>query len=353
MKQIGYFVTSHGYGHAARVSAILDSLFQRYPHTAHIFTSVPQQIFNQTLRQYTYHNQLTDIGLVQTDAFQIDLDATISQLRKLVPFNDATINFLAKKCENLSLIICDISPLGIRVAQKLGIPSVLIESFTWDWIYRPFQSTFPELAEFSNYFREQFGRADYHIQTEPLCNPGDADLHCGPIFRRIRTAPEQMRKRLPCGQRKIVLITMGGIKQPPSFLNLFQDLKEYFFIFAGQEQEQHVCNNVLFLDKLSPYYHPDLINCADIIVCKGGYSTIAECYQADKATICVQRDDYAESEILEAFAKHYLQAKVIVLEDFLTGKWLELLPDIIARPPRKYVRENGADVVADFLLPLL
>lgn len=335
------------------MSAVLDSLGRKIPVTPHIFTSVPDSIFTQSLKNYRYHNCLTDIGFVQNDAFHIDIEATCSQLDALVPFSNATLDHFAEKCKNMSLIVCDISPLGLCVSKKLGIPSVLIENFTWDWLYDSYSIKFPRIGYFSRYYREQFAKADYHIQTEPLCNLGEATLHCGPIFRRIRSNPQQIKQLFPCGQRRIVLITMGGISFIPSFLNSLKQYKDFFFIFAGQEKTCHLDDNIFLLDKVTDHYHPDLINCADLVVFKSGYSTLAECYQVGKASLCIQRDGFAESKVLEKFTKRYLQSTIISQENFFSGKWLELLPSIVSRRPHNPARENGADIVADFITTLL
>lgn len=335
------------------MSAVLDSLSKRLCFTAHIFTSAPESIFTQSLTNYRYYNYLTDIGFIQKDALEVDLEATCVQLHTLIPFDDNTLEHLAEKCQDMSLIICDISPMGIAVAKKLGIPSVLIENFTWDWLYDAYRKDFPLIGSFTRYFEEQFASVDYHIQTEPVCNPAKADLRCGPIFRRIRENPERIRKTFQCGQRKIVLVTMGGITFFPSFLDILKEYSNFFFIFCGQQKNCCLSENVHLLDRTTNYFHPDLINCADIVVFKSGYSTLAECYQAGKATFCIQRDGFAESAVIEAFAKNFLLSRIISQTDFASGKWLELLPETVSYQPQQLVRANGADVVANFLFSLL
>ncbi len=331
--------------------AVLDRLSRRTSFIANIFTSIPESIFAQSLRNYKYHNVLTDIGLVQKDAFTTDIEATCQQLTTLLPFDNTLVGNLAQQCRKMSFIICDISPLGIAVARQLGIPSVLIENFTWDWLYNFYRDEFPQIGYFADYFQELFSQADYHIQTEPLCNPAKADLHCGPIFRKIKENPESIKSIFQCGERKITLVTMGGISFFPSFLDSLKGYGDFFFIFGGQEKSGRIGDNIHLLDRITDHYHPDLINCADIVVFKSGYSTLAECFQAATASICVQRDGFAESKVIENFAKQHLRSTIIKQEDFTSGQWLKLLPDTVPYQ-QSSIRENGADVVAEFLLSL-
>ncbi|NIP24437.1 MAG: hypothetical protein GWO38_11610, partial [Phycisphaerae bacterium] len=82
------------------------------------------------------HYMLTDIGLVQQTPFEADLAATVRALKQFLPFDPAQIATRAAELrqQHCVLVVCDIAPLGIRIAQKAGVPSVLIENFTWDWL---------------------------------------------------------------------------------------------------------------------------------------------------------------------------------------------------------------------------
>jgi len=34
------------------------------------------------------------------------------------------------------LSICEIAPMGILVAKETRVPAILVDNFTWDWIYQ-------------------------------------------------------------------------------------------------------------------------------------------------------------------------------------------------------------------------
>lgn len=352
MKNIGCFVSSHGFGHAARISAVLEALQKRGAYLPYIFATTGKEIFAQNLPRFVYHEQLSDIGFVQNDAFQIDIQATRTALDSLLPYSKSTLDMVAKICRKCSFILCDISPLGILVAEKTGIPSVLIENFTWDHLYQPLLKSCPELSKHCDYLRTIYAAADIHIQTEPLCTGQKGDMQCGPIFRNIREEPQIVRSRLYCGARKIVLITLGGIGFTPAFLGDLQQYDEYFFLFGGQEEACRPAPNVQLLDRFSNHYHPDLINCVDLVVFKSGYSTLAEVYQTGTPSLCVQREGFAESAVLEEFARQHLQTEIISQDDFISGKWLRTLPRTFPER-RKTAPGNGADDIADYLMTRL
>ena len=56
--RIAYFISPHGYGHAARASAVMDAIHDISPSLRfEIFTTVPQWFFEQSLTgPFAYHS---------------------------------------------------------------------------------------------------------------------------------------------------------------------------------------------------------------------------------------------------------------------------------------------------------
>lgn len=352
--EIACFISPHGFGHATRTIAVVEKLQQLRPDLhPHVFTTVPESLIRQTLGCFTYHQVLVDIGLVHNSTLEEDLDATLARLDAFLPFSLPLVNRLAALCADCSFILCDIAPLGIAVAKQAGIHSILLENFTWDWIYEAYLEGFPQLAAHAQYLQGEFARADYHIQTEPLCNPGKRDLLCGPIFRQKRGDAADIRRTLSCSTKKTVLITLGGLPhQLPNWPALSQ-YSDYNFIFSGQRATERISKNIFYLDRESSLYHPDLIDAADLVVCKAGYSTVAECCQAGSRVIAVGRPDFAETNVLQNYIQEVLGGLCINAETFISGQWLPLIPEILKKETSPPLRENGAQVAADFLLTLL
>jgi len=136
---VAYFVTDHGYGHATRAAAVMGAMSREAPGIRfEIFTTAPRWLFEgrQPL-QYRYHRLKTDVGLVQSSPFEVDLQATVRQLGTTLPFDPGQVTETAALLKDIDtrIVICDIAPIGIDIAEKAGLPSVLVENFTWDWIY--------------------------------------------------------------------------------------------------------------------------------------------------------------------------------------------------------------------------
>ncbi len=272
-KRIAYFISPHGCGHAARAASVMEALAQiDASYYFDIFTTVPEWFFAQCNSfSFQYHELLTDIGLVQKTPFQEDLPATVQKLKKFLPFNQSRLAAVAEKIIHLKckLVICDISPMGIRVAKAAGVPSVLIENFTWDWLYRGYAAQ--ELKKVIPYLQSIFAEATYRIQTQPICKYADSDFAAGPACRKTKNPSRAIRLRLGLTDScKMVVITAGGVPKNYGFIDKLKNQTEFHFVIPGASNSEDIQNNLILLPENSAYFHPDLINAADAVVGKVG-----------------------------------------------------------------------------------
>jgi len=355
-RRIAFFVSPHGFGHAARAAGVMEALAEIDSSLQFdIFTTVPQWFFDSgNSFTFQYHRLLTDIGLVQKSPFLEDLPATIQKLKKLLPFNHKQIAASAEKIRQLksALVICDISPMGLRVAKEAGVPSVLIENFTWDWIYRGYEKE--ELKKFDGYLQSVFSEATYHIQTRPVCKVQDVDLTVGPVCRKIKTPPATIRMRLrlpdPC---KLIMITAGGIPKKYGFIDKLKERTDIHFLIPGAGNSKGNQGNLISLAENSAYFHPDLINAADAVIGKVGYSTLTEIYQAGVPFGYAARTHYRESKPLIDFIENNMSGIAIEEAEFHNGDWIERIDALLALPRVGPNTSNGARRIAGFIGDLL
>jgi UDP:flavonoid glycosyltransferase YjiC (YdhE family) len=354
MKHIAAFITPHGFGHATRAIAVLAALQQRYPGLGiELFTTVPEHIFQESLYNFTLHPVQVDVGIIQQDALHNDISATITALDQLFSFSEADIEDLKLKLNGCCAVLCDIAPLGIIAAAAAGIPSVLVENFTWDWIYQPFLTQYPPLCQYVEKFARIYCQADYHIQCTPVCSPVESSLHCKPISRLPALSAKSVLNRLGAGNRKIILISLGGIDFTLPRWRQIDALTEYLFILAGQPENIRISENCLALSTNSGYYHPDIIQAADLVICKSGYSTTVECLHAGTRIASICRPAFAESAVLADFIQNSMHGTLLTEEVFRSGQWISNIPEMLSRPRPTLVGPNGAEQVADLLQSLL
>lgn len=358
-QRIGVFVSPHGFGHAARTCAVLEAVHSILPSVQFdIFTLVPRWFFEQSLTgEFGYQSLLTDIGLVQTTPLRADLPGTIRQLDSFLRFDDPGLETVAERISRAGyqLLLCDISPLGISLAARAGVPSLLLENFTWDWIYEGYLGEEPAFARLIPRIRELFSGATYHIQAEPVCAVRDGvDLTVSPISRRHRTSRHTVRSELGVSSSdRLAVITMGGIPATHGFLEALHSVPDVVFLVPGGAESVERRGNLLLIPHHSDFYHPDLMHTCDIVIGKLGYSTVAEAFSEGAPFGYVRREGFRESDVLASFVDREMSGIPFTEDEFDSGLWIRRLPFLITHPRIDRHEENGADQVAEFVAKLL
>jgi len=320
-RRIAYFVTPHGFGHAARACAVIGALSERLPLAVELFTTVPEWFFAASLRvRFGYHAVHTDVGLAQRDAMDEDLAATVRELDAFLPWPAALVDGLAATVREsgCEAVLCDVAPLGIAVAHAAGMRAALVENFTWDWVYESYLDREPRLARHAAELGRWFAAADLRVQTEPVCRAWPGATSVAPVARLPRRERDDVRRELGLepGQRA-VLVTMGGI--PWDYAAMVSGggprlPKDVVLVVPGgapkrkqdqtkrkQDQaERHDLPWARLLPFHSELYHPDLVAAADAVVGKLGYSTLAECWCSGVPFGFVPRESFPESPVLAA-----------------------------------------------------
>ena len=357
--RLAYFISSHGFGHASRSAAIMTAIHEQLPEIQfEIFSQIPGWFFTESITEpYIYHPVQTDVGVIQNDPLVEDLRTTLLRLDGFYPLNISWVSHLAEVINTLKcdIVVSDISPLGIAVARAAGKPSVLVENFTWDWIYEGYVDREPEFARYITYLDKIFSNVNYHIQTQPVCvKYSSANMVVPPIARKPKENCETTRARLGIGiDTPLILITMGGIQAEFNFLPNLQKHKDLTFVIPGASKEISTDQNLILLPHHSEFYHPDLVNCCTAVVGKAGYSTIAEAYHMLKPFGYINRSQFREAPVLGRFIQNSMSGIEIPEKAFTDGNcryYIDRLLSMQSQPP---IDANGADSVASFVLDLI
>jgi UDP:flavonoid glycosyltransferase YjiC (YdhE family) len=396
--RLAFFVTPHGFGHAARAAALCRALHELRPELElTLFTSVPRWFFEESLDfSFDYRELACDVGLVQKSAIEEDLDATVERLETFwTEAKGFHLGEIQKQLRDAGVqtVVCDIAPLGLLAARESGLPAVLVENFTWDWIYEPLVEREPRLAPWVDRLRTLFALADLRIRAEPVC--GEPALHLAeapatpeplsfspsmkaslassssacpppssfssqaivvpPIARRPKATPGETRARLGLAAgRPLVLVSFGGVPWSFGEIDRWRAAGELDFVVPGGSERAERRGNVVLLPHHSPVFHPDLVAAADVVVGKLGYSTVAEAHAAGSRLLFLPRHGFREHAVLEAFVRRHLPAESMSLEEFRSGVWVGRLPRLLAqdRPaaaPSAAAARTAAEIVARFV----
>jgi len=353
---IACFITPHGFGHATRAAAVLAELSARVSLVCHFYGNVPPSLLAQSLDcAWSIRPCETDVGFVQRTAVEEDLPATLARLERLLPYKETLIDALAGDLRQWGcrLVLCDIAAMGVAAARRAGIPSVLVENFTWDWIYQGYLDQCPGLAPYQEQLRALYAQADIRVQTEPVCAPCMDAQQVGLICRKPRLARYAVRQRLGLREgQSLVLVTMGGVGAELD-IHALRAHPEALFVLSGGQGTERWQDNLRLLPTQGRWYHPDLMAASDLVVGKLGYSTLAEACQAGIPFAVVGRPRFPESPVLAGLARRRLAVRELSASALADGSWLRELPRLLCLPRRPPVRERGAAEVARLLVSLL
>ncbi len=356
---IAYFVSSHGFGHASRATAVMAALQARVPGISfELYTGTPEWLFRDArLSDYVYHPGAVDVGLIQRNPMEHDLPETVEAVNRYLDGIPQRSDELAEdlKKSNVRAVICDISPLGIVTGKKAGLPVFLFENFTWDWIYEPYSAEYPEFRLINERLRSIFRQVDHRMQSEPLCDPlPEPEILIPPVSREPQHSPSELRAALGIpDNHRIGLISMGGIPENLDFAVNNRIRDDVTLLLPGTfERTEHIGNKVL-LPHHSGYYHPDMVHAADFVIGKAGYSTIAEVCASGAAYGFISRDNFRESEITSAFLRrrpNTLEIRQDRFDAFTLDEEIEALLEKGKTAPQAV---NGSRAAADFILQKL
>lgn len=349
---VAVFVTPHGFGHAARACAVIESLARRRRGVGvELVTTVPRWFFDDSLSvPYRYHEVHCDVGMVQRDALAEDAEATADRVDEYLEVeprlvDDVVARLGSRRCR---VVLTDIAPLGLVVARRLGLPSVLVENFTWDWIYRHYVDEEPRMERLAAAMSERFALADHRIQARPVCHPvhrSDAtSTAVDPIARRPRRSRDATRAELDIGgDQRAVLVSMGGIPWDFGRVDDLGPPSGAVLVVPGASSTTRRIRGARLLPFRSRFFHPDLVEAVDAVVGKLGYSTVAETYRAGRPLAFLRRSRFPESAVLERFVRERLPSISIGEESFRNGSWIDRLEELVVLPSVPGASRSGAD----------
>lgn len=350
---ICWFISPHGFGHAARSCSVIAEVTRLCGGIRHhIFTTVPPAFFDDSLAGVTfeYHQLECDIGMIQRTPLMEDVAGTIRALDRLPLDGGPVFESIASEVSatGCPLIICDIAPLGLAVADRLSIPAVLIENFTWDWIYDAYGD--PGLDLFGKRLGKIFDSAALRIQTAPVCRPVHGAHQIPPVSRSSRLERHEIRRMLGiAADDRLVLLSVGGLENL-SIGRGFRSPPATTLVAPGSGGGIEHGGDLIRIPTMGGPYHPDLVAASDLVVAKLGYSTVAEVFHARTAFAYLSRPVFPESPILEGFVREHIPSAA------LPENWLEnpsttlILEELLKTPRPTDPRPNGATTAAELIL---
>lgn len=358
-----YYATSHGYGHAVRISQVIKEI---HPDIDVIVRSAaPESLFREEIvRPFRYLPAEFDCGCLQSDSVTVLKRETLDRYRQIAERNeaslDAEVEFLTR--EGVTCVACDIPSFPLRAAAEAGIPGVAISNFTWHDIYREYVESAADQALLDAM------AAEYATASLALIPPMQVPTMAA-LFPRARAIPMICRRGVDIRLRldehlsqapspfqkegrgevskhvALLYIGLWGLDIDWTEIEALRD-----WTFVTYEDILAKSSNVVTLPR-GEWPSADVAASVDVVVSKPGYGTISECVANGISLVYIPRENFAEYPALDEGLTRWGGGVKIVPADFARGHWADALAQALASTPDSTVYEvDGAKVAAEVLM---
>lgn len=297
MKLIIFYLSDHGFGHAARNIPIMKELLAGDQAVNIIVkTGIAQGEFIESNflgeSRLSVIKEAMDVGLVlKPMSFELDVPILEERIKQYIESWEQRIKrevqFLTY--EKPDLIVSDIVPWMFHAAKQANVTSVLISNFTWVDIYGEYLN-----SELVKAYQDCYELADevfmYEMSSsnikERFIKYDELSL-CARKFDVTQIEKIQSHYNQP-----LVFVSVGRSVDLAEEIEVSNE--PYHFIVT--EGIQLVGENVTYLAKETPNTH-DYLCASEFVITKAGFGTIAEALLAKKKMAVIERDRIAEDRV--------------------------------------------------------
>ena len=349
-------ITNHGFGHTTRSATILAEIQRQCPDVLLILvTHAPRWLLESYLPgDFIYRPRTLDIGVIQSDSLTMDRDATLEAWEQIYTDRHqliaAEVSFIRQN--QVDLVLADIPPLAVKIAEAADLPCWMWSNFGWDLIYEQWGERFEPITE---WIRECFQGCDRLFRL-PFHEPMSAfdnivDVGLTGTIPQLSTQELRSKLGIDTAPAQTVLLTFGGLglaEIPYHHLEKFPDWQ--FITFAASAPDQ--IPNLLKIT--TPSLRPlDLMPLCGRVISKPGYSTFAEACYLDVPVVSLPRSDFAEAQYLLAGLQAYSHHQLLAPGEFSDSNWEFLAQPL--QPPRSSppLAKDGKQVIAKAVVDYL
>lgn len=338
MKHIAYYISDHGYGHAARSIAIIRDLIQKIPDfKIHVCCDYGLDFIKSSLKKYceivSYHRVCNDVGYVTDERLCVDEDRTKIFIEDWLKTWDVYLKQQTRFCEDQHIdgIISDIAPQPFIIGETLGIPSIGVSNFTWAEIYEHIDLPSSFIEPIKNAYQSASLGLVLPLETHKL--PFKKKKHIGLIYRSVTVDKAKIRSQLGIGpKKKIVYISLGysPLLENQRRINIPDHVFDEYFIIVSSNNT--LIKNPSFRIGADETESQNYIAAADIVISKFGYSTISEAVAYNVPMLLLKRNVIEDEQGVKQLLKEGV-AEAITLDDLYDGTWIEKVSKMLAEKP--------------------
>lgn len=328
-----FYVTGHGFGHAARSVVVIRALLEA-GFDVEVVSSVQESFFKQSVPGVVVHHRALDSGAYQSDALNVDaLKSLQGYLSTVHSKHDVLleneIHFL--KEAKADIVIADATPIACAAGKLAGAKVVILSNFCWDFIYTEMLSSLNS-SEFVDTFEPMINQisSDYSHSDAIILYPGYNEpigpyrqLRAPLIARVARRNRNETRASLGIGfDQRVLLLGFGGHSTTWKLQDHFLPADWICIVLSSNKIDMP---SERFIALQSDVYAPDIVAAADVWIGKLGFGSVSEALAHAVPLIYIPRSSWPEEIYLEQYLATTGAGLRMPEESFFGGSWAEYL----------------------------
>jgi L-arabinokinase len=252
------------------------------------------------------------------------------------------------------VILGDVPPLAFEAASEVGVPSIALANFSWDWIYRHLARAQAALAAAADWAAAAYARAGLLLRL-PFAGglsafPKAVDIPL--VARRPRVTRVEARRRLGLGAGPVALVSFGGVGLGSFALRVLGGIGEIQFVAVGLPGPAPPNVRLVTAAEMAGLglRYEDAVGAADVVVTKPGYGIVSDAIAAGVRIVYTERGDFPEYPVLVAEMVRYVPAAHVSNADLLGGRLRDPIRAVLAQPIPPPPDLSGAAAAAEWLL---
>jgi L-arabinokinase len=324
------YVSGHGFAHATRLCEVLRAVRARAPELPiSVVGAVPEWLVRRSVPgPVTVRAVACDVGLAQRDALVIDELETAARCEEFDATWETRLEVEASflRSSGARVVLADIPALAFAAAARVGVSSLALGNFSWDWIYRHLAERQPSLEASAERAACAYARASLLLEL-PFAGNLSAFLRrerVGLVARQPRVERTDARRRLGLDTRPAILVSFGGVGLPGLTRQVLGSDRDLQFVLPDEVGTARL--DVLGLD------YPDVVRAVDVVVTKPGYGIVSDAIAARTRLVYTDRGDFPEYPIMVREMPDWLACVHVANDDLRCGRIAEPIRRVLTLP---------------------
>lgn len=337
-KHLVVALSSHGFGHIGQTAPVIDALRSRLPGwKITLRTAAPRHKLIERFGSGVAIDQAeVDLGMVQRDALQVDLEASARAYLRFHLDWDARVAAEARALRDMAAdgVLANVPYLTLAAARQAGVPALALCSINWLDIFASFFGNRRDAQDILRQMADAYASAQVFLQPEPsMPMTGLPNLRSiGPICQSGNSRREWIADRIGLGpDERLVMVSLGGMELRPP-VDDWPRFDGVRLLVPASWSSRHP--STVDLEDLGIPYIDALWSC-DALICKPGYGSFVEGACASIPVLYLDRPDWPEVPYLVRWLARVGQCDHLPRDIWLRGSFEGMLTSRLADAPSR------------------